>query len=190
LLSSLPVILLGVGTAAGTELIANGSFEDPPDIGWRYSVWGNFSDTSNCKLVWRHDLDPDRDFEILVHKMLHQGARLAQLVELPTLDAVFSLNCRLTSKTERESLFAAAAVCLEYIDRHDSVLGETRIYSATSGCDWTTSASLHLIRAPDSLNWHRYSLNLGEELAHVPAVDPDSVRYVRVSLLSFVLDNC
>lgn len=176
--------------ARATELLQNGQFEDPPDVGWRYRVWGDFPDTGNCKLVWRHDHDPDRDFEILLHKMLHQGAELSQLVDLPTLDAVFSVTCRLTSKTEQESLYAAAAVCLQYIDRHDSVIGETRIFSATSGCDWSSTRSLHLIRAPDSLSWHRYSIALQEELLNLPAVDPDSVRYLKVCLLSFVLGNC
>lgn len=187
---SLCALAAATASASAAELIQNGQFEDPPDVGWRYRTWGEFPDTANCRLAWRHEHDPDRDFEILLHKMLHQGAELSQLVELPTLDAVFSIACRLTSKTELESLYAAAAVCLQYIDRRDSTLGETRIFSATSGCDWASSSRLHLIRATDSLSWHRYSFVLQDELRNLPAVDPDSVRYVRVALLSFVLGNC
>ncbi len=184
------LLVLTAVLAHAAELLVNGAFEEPPEVGWRYRVWGDFPDTANCRLVWRHDHEPDRDFEILLHKMLHQGAVLSQLVELPTLDAAFSVTCRLTAKTELESLYAAAAVCVEYIDRHDSVLGETRIYSATRGCDWSNSSRLHLVRAPDSLNWHRYRFILRDELVNLPGVNPDSVRCVRVSLLSFVLGNC
>ena len=182
-------LLLAVCTW-GAELVVNGDFELPPDNGWQEEAWGEFPDTGNCRLRWRHRYHPDRDFEVMLHKMLHQGYRLYQKVEIPGVDLGLSVTARLTSKTERESLYAAAAICVEYLDSRDSVLGETRIYSATSGCDWTNSPSLHLIRAPDSTSWHDYHLLLPDELERLPGVAPDSIRSIRVSLLGFVLGNC
>jgi len=187
---SIMVLLVMAGSASGRELLANGDFELSPDNGWRYDTWGNFLDTGNCHLRWRHDWDPDRDFEVMLHKMLHQGMRLSQKVGVEGLDLGFSVWCRLTSKTERESLFAAACVGIEYLDAADSVLGETRIYSATSGCTWENGPAFHLIRAPDSLHWYNYRLNIASELGNLPGVNPDSVGTIRVSLLSYVLDNC
>jgi hypothetical protein len=177
--------------ATGRELLTNGDFELPPEVGWRLDTWGMFSDTGNCRLRWQHDIAPDRDCEVMLHKMLHQGMKLSQKLTIPGLDLGYSISCRLTSKTERESLYAAACAGIEYLDVRDSVLGETRVYSATSGCPWTSTPALHLVRAPDSLHWHDYRFNLYEEvIANLPGVNPESVRAVRVYLLGFVLDNC
>lgn len=127
----------------------------------------------------------------MIHKMLHQGMKLYQRVEVPQIDSVeFSVSCRLTAKTESDSLFAVAPVFLEFLDHSDSVLGETRIYIATPGCDWQNGPALHLISAPDSMNWHDYRFPLGEELESLPAVEPERVKAIRVGLLGFVLDNC
>ena len=182
--------LLLAGLGAGRELVLNGDFERAPGFGWRDSAWGNFPDTGNCRLRWLHDLEPDRDFEVMVHKMLHQGYRLEQRVDVADLDLGFSASCRLNVKTELESLYAAGAVCLEYLDRAGTVLGETRIYAATSGCDWQPGPTLHLIEAPDSVNWYDYHLLVDQELDSLPGVPRDSVRSVNVVVLSFVLGNC
>ena len=189
--SALLVIALLLGaTALGRELVRNGNFELPPDSSWQTYVWGDFSDTGNCHLWYRHDLQPDRDFEVMIHKMLHQGMKLSQKVEIPGLDLGFSASCRLWAKTERESLFAAGCIALEYLNESDSVLGETRIYAATSGCDWESSPVLHLIRVSDSMNWYDYRFNIGSELDNLPGVNRDSVAAVNVYLMAYVLNNC
>ncbi|MEO0079280.1 MAG: hypothetical protein ABIK44_01195 [candidate division WOR-3 bacterium] len=172
------------------ELVQNGRFELPPDSGWEVIRWGDFPDTGNCRLRWQHSLNPDRDFEVLIHKMLHQGMKLYQKIPVTTLDLWFSVFCRLTAKSEDDSLFAAAAVCLEYLNGADSVLGESRIYSATRGCTWQSGPNLHLLRAPDSLSWHRYRISVRSELESLPGVEPESVKAIRVALLAFVLGNC
>jgi hypothetical protein len=126
----------------------------------------------------------------MVHKMLHQGMRLSQKVVVPGTDLGFGVSCRLWAKTERESLYAAACICVEYLDRSDSVLGETRIFAATSGCDWSSSPVLHLIRVSDSLNWHDYRFSVDSELDSLPGVERDSIKAVRVSLLGYIKQNC
>lgn len=187
------ILLLGLlgTTGYSRELIYNGDFELPPDSGWQVVRWGLFPDTGNCRLRWGHSFNPDRDFEVMIHKMLHQGMKLYQRVEVPQIDSLeFSVSCRLTAKSESDSLFAAAAVFLEFLDHSDSILGETRIYIATPGCDWQNSATLHLIRAPDSFHWHDYRFFLSDELESLPGIQPESVKALRIGLLSFVLDNC
>ncbi len=183
-------VLLAAALTPARELVRNGDFELPPDSSWQTYVWGEFPDTGNCHLWHRHDLYPDRDFEVMIHKMLHQGMKLSQEVKIPDLDLGFAVSCRLWAKTERESLFAAGCICLEYLDAGDSVLGETRIYAATSGCDWTSSPVLHLIRVSDSLNWHDYRFNVASELDNLPGVNRDSVSAINIYLLAYVLNNC
>ncbi len=176
--------------SSARELVVNGDFELPPDSGWQVVRWGLFPDTGNCRLRWAHSFEPDRDFEAQIHKMLHQGMKLFQRVALPSLDVEFSVSCRLTAKSESDSLFAAAAVVLEYLNSEDSLLGETRIYVATRGCDWRNTPTRHLILAPDSLNWHDYRLVIRDELESLPGVLPERVKAIRVGLLGFVSDNC
>ncbi|MEO0020416.1 MAG: hypothetical protein ABIK47_07265 [candidate division WOR-3 bacterium] len=173
----------------GKELVYNGDFELSPDSGWQVTRWGNYPDTGNCRLRYQHSFHPDRDFEAMVHKMLHQGMKLFQKVEITTLNLNFSVSCRLTAKSESDSLFAAGAIFLEYLDNEDSVLGETRIYTATRGCNWQNSPTLHLIRAPDSINWHDYRFCLKDELVNLPGVDTGRIKAVRLGLFGFVLDN-
>jgi hypothetical protein len=186
----LAAMLLASTLAAGRELVKNGDFELPPDSSWQTYVWGEYADTGNCRRWYRHELYPDRDFEVMIHKMLHQGMKLYQTVKLPSLDLGFSASCRLWAKTERESLFAAGCIGVEYLNRSDSVLGETRIYAATSGCDWTQSPVLHLIRVSDSMHWYDYRFNIASELDNLPGVNRDSVSAVNVYLLAYVLNNC
>ena len=183
-------VLLAAALAPARELVRNGDFELPPDSSWQTYVWGEFPDTGNCRLRYRHEFHPDRDFEVMVHKMLHQGMKLSQKVVIPNLDLGFGVSCRLWAKTERESLFAAACIGVEYLDRSDSALGETRIFAATSGCDWSSSPVLHLIRVSDSLNWYDYQFNVAAELDNLPGVERDSIQAVRVSLLGYVKQNC
>ncbi|MGQ9707957.1 MAG: hypothetical protein ACUVUR_03665 [bacterium] len=178
-----------IGVVLGRELVNNGDFEFPPDSGWQVVRWGLFPDTGNCRLSWQHSFNPDRDFEVMIHKMLHQGMKLFQRVEITGLDLEFSVSCRLSAKSESDSLFAAAAIAIEYLDSKDSVLGETRIYSATRGCDWQNSPILHLISAPDSLHWHDYRFDLRTELENLTGVEPAQVKALRVGLLAYVLGN-
>ncbi|MFO7675025.1 MAG: hypothetical protein R6X12_01710 [bacterium] len=191
--SALSVVLAGVLAAfaqgAGRELVLNGDFECSPFEGWREQAWGEFTDTGNCRLGHRPDLDPDPDFEVVVHKLLNAGYALYQQVPVSGVDLGFGVSCRLTSKTENRDYYAAAAVCLEYRDAGDSLLGETRIFSATTGHPWRDSPTLHLIGASDSLNWHEYRFNVAEELANLPGVAPGDIRSIRVVLLAYVDRN-
>ncbi len=182
--------MLAASIAAGTNLVYNGGFELLPDSGWKQLAWGDFADTGNCRVRRTHAFHPDRDYELMLHKMLHQGLLLSQRLEFEDLDLGFALSARLTSKTERESLFAAASVGLQFLGSGDSVLGETRVYSATAGCDWRSGPALHLVRAPDSLSWYDYRLDVPDELASLPGVVPESVRALRVVVQAFVLGNC
>jgi len=180
---------LTIATGFSRELIYNGNFELPPDSGWRVIRWGEFPDTGNCRLRWLHTYHPDRDFEVMIQKLLHQGMKFFQQIDIPSLELQFSVSCRLSAKSESESLFAAAAVVLEYLNSSDSLLGETRIFYATPGCDWQNSPLLHLIRVSDTINWHNYRIDILNDLESLPGIEPTEIKSIRVGLLSFVRGN-
>jgi hypothetical protein len=180
------------GALSGRELVANGDFEQPASPAWKWETFGNFADTANCHLWQSCYFDPDLDREVGVHKTLHQWALLSQDVDVPSVNLNFSAAARLFCKTERPDTgyYACACVILQYLDVNDSVLGETRIYARTGGCDWTSSATLHLIPAPDTTRWHNYAFNVADELGNLPGVNPAQVRRVRLGLWSYARNNC
>lgn len=184
------VALLAVASVSARELIADGNFEQEPTAnGWQFERWGNYPDTGNCRFRWRHSFDPDRDFEVMVQKTLHRGARLSQIVPVATLDLGFEVSAKMFSRTNSESTWTAACVCLDYLDADDSLLGSTRIYKPTSGCPWESDDTLHLIRVHDTL-WHDYQLDVSAELANLPGVERTAIRSIRVAVLGFVVDDC
>jgi hypothetical protein len=186
------LVLLVAGGLGARELLVNGNFEEQTSFGWRWDTFGNFADTGNCHLWTSNYYDPDLDREVCVHKVLHQWDMLSQNVDVPNVNLNFSVSAKLFCKTERPDtgFYACANVVLAYLDDDDSVLGETRIYSHTGGCDWADLPTLHLIEAPDTTQWHNYSFNVADELANLAGVNPAEVRAIRVGLWSYVRNNC
>lgn len=184
------ILLVIVVSGSGAELLQNGDFELAPvaENGWVFESWGAFPDTGNCRLRWAHSFIPDRDFETSLLKTLEGSTRITQAVAVPTLDLGFSVECSLAAWTTSDPLYAAACITVEFLDRADSVLGETRLVRATSGCDWQSGPALHIVRLPDTA-WCRRTLSIAAELAALPAVSPTSVKSLRVGVLAYVHGN-
>jgi hypothetical protein len=176
--------------AGAAELLQNGDFELAPvaENGWTFESWGNFPDTGNCRLRWAHAMLPDRDFEVSLLKTLHGGTKLSQTVSVPTLDLRFSVECSLAVWATLDTYYTVGCVSVEFLDRADSVLGETRLYRATRGCSWRSSPVLHLVAATDSA-FHRYTLDIRDELDSLSGVNPAAVKSIRVGLYSWVNGN-
>jgi hypothetical protein len=187
----LVVLAAAAAPAFARELVQNGNFEqDPLANGWVFDRCGNYPDTGNCRFRWRHNLDPDRDFEVMVQKTLHRGAQLSQVVAVPSLDLEFDASCRMYCSTRSETTWTAACVNLEYLDADDSLLGTTTIYKPTSGCTWTSDSRLHLIRVSDTL-WHDYHIDVADELArNLPGVSAGDIVSIRIGVLGFVVADC
>jgi len=180
------------GILPARELLVNGTLEEPPNVGWRWDTFGLFADSGNCHLWQSCYFDPDLDREVCVHKILHQWDMLSQTVDVPDVSLNFSVSAKLFCKTERPDtgFYACANVVLYYLGEIDSVLGETRIYAHTGGCDWVDSPMLHLIEAPDTTRWHNYAFNVASELTHLAGVNPSQVRRIKVGLWSYARNNC
>jgi hypothetical protein len=180
------------GMASARELLVNGNFEDPARTTWRWDTFGVANDTGDCHLWQSYYYDPDLDREVCVHKTLHQWAMLSQTVEIPSTNLNFSASAKFFAKTERPDTgyYACANVILSYMDVNDSLLGETRIYVHTGGCDWASTPVLHLIDAPDSTHWHNYAFNVNDELDNLTGVSRSDVTKIRVGVWTYVRNNC
>lgn len=92
-MNRLALLMLSCSLLLGSNLVINGDFElDPIANGWVFERWGNYPDTGNSRLRWLHSLNPDRDFEVMVQKTLHRGARLSQVVRVPSLELEFAAS--------------------------------------------------------------------------------------------------
>lgn len=190
LVCGLVLVLALVAPVLSRELTTNGNFEQEPTAnGWLFERWGNYPDTGNCRFRWQHSFNPDRDFEVMVQKTLHRGARLSQVVPVPNTNLGFGVSAKLFSRTNSETTWTAACICLDYLDASDSVLGSTLIYKPTSGCTWVSDDTLHLIRVDDTL-WHDYHLDISAELSNLPGVPGSDVRAIRLSALGYVIADC
>lgn len=176
--------LLGVLTSVvvGGRLLTNGDFEQPLNIGWS-SVIGlqNTLDTIDRQI----NFHPDLDYEVRVKKYDETYAKLYQTVNIPTTDLDFSVTAKLYALEYSPTLtyWAAAAICLRYLDANDNQLGETRIAYKTPHSPWTSTSTIHLINVTDPNNWYNYSFNLNNELTNLPGVNPAQIRKVQIALL-------
>lgn len=171
-------------SAQPLELVHNGGFESALAVGWQAVLPDSASSVTRDP-----GIEPDPDYEVRLLKTDLSGtARLDQLLPLPAVDTQFSLRAQLWSESGSVS-WTAAAVIIGYVDDGGLTLGETALCNFTRWCPWESRADFHVIEVAGGV-WETHTLDLAAELAqHLPAVDPDDVRFLRVSLCA-VMDDC
>ena len=172
------ILVLMVGIGAASNYIDNGDFEQPLTIGWVQTAAGGGTTINRGT-----NYDPDSDYEVYLYKATGTTgyAQLWQISDVPTCNIPVSFNAKLYAWDNHQDAWAGAAIVIGYLDDSNTLLGETRIANMSPGCPWANTADCHIIAIYDSL-WHNYSFNIGDELANVPAVDPDEVTKIRVFL--------
>jgi hypothetical protein len=167
-----------IGIGAASNYIDNGDFEQPLSVGWVQTAAGGGT-TINRGTTY----DPDSDYEVYLYKATGTTgyAQLWQIADVPTGNLDVSLNAKLYAWDNHTDAWAGAAVVIAYLDDANTQLGETRIANMSAGCPWANTADRHIIAIYDSL-WHNYSFNIYDELANVPAVDPDEVAKIKITL--------
>lgn len=176
------VLLMFVAVSNAGRLLTNGNFEQPLTTGW-YSAFGlpNVYDTIDRQTYFH----PDPDYEVRVKKYDADYAKLYQTVNIPTTDLQFSISAKLFAYeyNPSASYWAAAAVCLRYLDANGNQLGETRIAHMSPHCPWTNTSTVRIIPVTDPANWYNYQFNVNNELANLPGVNPLQIRKIQVALL-------
>ena len=173
--------LLVCAPVGAMELVANGDIEQPLTEGWEQTVSGAGSITRAT------DYDGDEDFEVMARKTTGPGyVELEQVVPLPTLDVDFAASLALSAMATEEA-WAASTLRLSFVDFHGFSLGHTNICARASRCPWNDTATEHYTEVPDA-DWHDYSVNLEEELANLPGIDPGAIAAVEVILFCITAD--
>jgi hypothetical protein len=179
--------LLFAGPAAADELLINGDFEQPLDVGWTDTV----ANEAGTFAFERADTfgQPTPGFAAKVTKYLARYASLRQTVDVPNLDLNLSFDGRFKIAGGSSTCWPVASFWIRYADASGLELGNTRICLSSVYSTWTKSDTVSLIEITDTTGaWHNYSLNLKQELAtNLPGINPDNVKKITVDL--FAYDN-
>jgi hypothetical protein len=173
--------------AAAGELLVNGDFEQPLDVGWTDTVqleagtyFFGHADTLG---------QPSPGFAAVVHKELARYAALRQTVDVPDVDFVLSFDARLEIGGGSSTCWPVASVWVRYADAAGLELGNTRICRSSVYSTWAKSDTVSIIEIADTPGaWNHYSLDLAQELAdHLAGINPADVKKVTIDL--FAYDN-
>jgi hypothetical protein len=184
---ALILTLAWMGVSSGTELIENGDFEGALSPAWTQQ--GSGGGISYQRDVAYHS---DPDYEAYSRKYLTGWCALKQTVNVSTVNLLFTAELRPSNFCEINSyeFFAASAVRIEYQNSMGGTLGETRIYSGTENCNWTSSSTLHCMEVEDG-TWSSECFVLEDELSrNLPGVNPANVAKIAVSLYCYCTDYC
>jgi len=170
------ILLASIGTAS--NYVSNGDFEQALTTGWSQTMAGGGTTISRSTTY-----HPDSDYEVYVYKASGTTgyALLWQIADIPTCNMDLSFSAKLYAWDNYSGAWAGAAVKIEYLNSSNISLGETKVCRWSYDCPWTNAADCHIIQVADSL-WHDYSFNLLDELGNVPAVDPDEVAKIKITL--------
>lgn len=172
------------GIVTATELVTNGDFEQPLEIGWTDSVVG----TSGSFFFERADTlgQPSTGYAARTYKYLASYASLSQTVDVPNVNLNFSLYGRLRIGGGSSTCWPVAAIILRYQNSSGVELGNTKMYIHTEYATWTNSDTAHLIEINTPESWETYGLDLAQEIAnYLPGVNPSDVRKVTIELYSY-----
>jgi hypothetical protein len=185
-ISPVCVLLLLVGGAFADELLSNGNFEQPMDIGWADTVVGA---TGSSLFEWSDTLgSPTGDHAVRVYKTLASYATLFQAVDIPNANVVLDLDARLRIGGGSSTCWPTAAIMVRYLDASGTSLGNTRFYLHDQYNSWVRNDTQDLIEVTTPEVWARYSLNIADEIAtKLPGVNPASVARLEIHL--FAYDN-
>jgi hypothetical protein len=177
-------VLAFCGIVAATELIVNGDFEQPLDVGWIDTVVG----TSGSFLIERTDTlgQPSPGYSARTYKYLWCYTSLSQTVDVPNVNLNFSLYGRLRIGGGSSTCWPVAAIILRYLNSAGVELGNSKMYIHTEYSTWANSDTAHLIEINTPETWETYGLDVAQEIAsNLPGVNPSEVGKVTIELYSY-----
>jgi len=179
------VILLAtlVGLASA-NLLVNGDFEQPIDVGWdtiAVNVAGG--DT----FTWTDTLgQPSAGHAVAVRKYLARYASVSQTVDLPGVDLTLTFDGCLEIGGGSSTCWPVAAFVVRYLDSSGVSLGNTHLYLHDQYCTWAPSDTQSLIEVTTPGVWTQFNLDIADELAnHLPGIAAANVKKLAVDLYAY-----
>ncbi len=169
---------------ASANLLVNGDFEQPIDVGWdtiAVNVAGG--DT----FTWSDTLgQPSPGKAVSVRKYLARYASLYQTVDIPDVNLTLSFDGCLEIGGGSSTCWPVAAFVIRYLDSSGVSLGNTKLYLHDQYCDWPASDTQSLIEVTTPGVWTPFSIDIATELAaHLPGIDPANIRKLTIDLYAY-----
>jgi hypothetical protein len=181
ILTALALLALAAGARA-TELIVNGGFEQPLEVGWSDTVYQQ----AGAWLFERSDTCGQPGNVARVRKDLAAYAALVQTVDVPDVDLVFSYSGRFRIGGGSSTCWPAAALILRYLGSGGIELGNTKYVLHNEFCTWGNSDTAHIIEVENPEVWVAYNLEIAREIAdNLPGVNAAQVAQIKVEIYSF-----
>lgn len=179
------VLVVATAPLAAQNLLTNGDFEQPLDVGWTEDVYS----LAGSHVIERSEGlgQPEPGFAARAYKYLAYHASLSQTVDVPNVNLVLMFDGKLTITGGSSTCWPVASFIVSYLDPSGSSLGRTLFIVKDQYCTWVESDSVHFIEPTPGV-WDRFELNIADELAaNLPAVTPAEVAKIKVDL--FAYDN-
>jgi hypothetical protein len=175
------VVLAGLASA---NLLLNGDFEQPIDVGWD-TVAANAA--GGDTFTWSDTLgQPTPGYAVKVHKYLATYASMNQTVDVPGTNLTLSLDARMSIGGGSSTCWPVAAVVVRYLDASGASLGNTKLYLCNQYCTWASSDTQSLVEVTTPDVWTPLTLDVAGELsAHLPGIDPANVKKLTVDLYAY-----
>lgn len=173
----LPIILV-LAFGFGQNLLTNGNFDQPLDVGWTRSTGGSGYVTIARDTFW-----PGTGYQAF--DSLYSGpgwGKLGQTVDVPGITLMLSFWAKFDAYGTSTTCWPAGCINVGYYDDMSNLLGQTRFYYSNQYCTWTPTSTFSLINITNP-DWNRYTLDIAQELSSkLPGINPGAVSKVEVAL--------
>jgi hypothetical protein len=169
---------------ASANLLVNGDFEQPIDVGWdTIAVNSAGGDT----FTWTDTLgQPSPGHAVAVRKYLAEYASMSQTVDIPGVNLTLTFDARLEIGGGSSTCWPVAALVVRYLDSSGTSLGNTMLYLHDQYCTWVASDTQSLIDITTPGVWTSFSLDIADELSkHLPGIAAASVKKLTVDLYAY-----
>jgi len=177
-------LLVAAGIGLGDQLLVNGDFAQPMDVGWTDTVVGV---TGSSLFTWSDTLgSPTPGYAACVYKTLASYAALGQTAAIPNANVVFEWDGRLRIGGGSSTCWPTAAFLINYQKSDGTSLGNSRFYLHDQYNTWTRSDTMDLLEVNTPDVWTHYSMNVAEEIStKLPGVNAADVAQIRFELFSY-----
>jgi uncharacterized protein (DUF779 family) len=178
------VVLAALVGLASANLLVNGDFEQPIDVGWADTA----VNAAGSATFTRSDTlgQPTPGFAVAVYKYLATYASLNQTVDVPGVNLSLTFDGRFNIGGGSSTCWPVASFVVRYLDASGTSLGNSKIYLHDQYCTWAASDTQSLVEITTPGVWTPFSLDIASELStHLPGINPASVSKLKIDLHSF-----
>jgi hypothetical protein len=178
------LVFAALAGLASANLLVNGDFEQPMDVGWD-TVSANAA--GGDTFTWSDTLgQPTPGHAVAVHKYLASYASMHQTVDVPNVNLTLTFDARFKIGGGSSTCWPVASFVVRYLDAAGISLGNTKVYLHDQYCSWAGSDTQSLVDITTPGVWTPFTLNIANELStHLPGINPANVSKLTVDLHAY-----